>query len=154
MQLADFIKLCADRKVLQMFHAGARGGFEITCAVADDVHIACSKLASEEDGMGMTALRAIFPRTEETIRKHITRVEKLETELFPRLPEQGVIYHAEVTSFEVTKSELEASEFAIDCKITSLRPNVEFTLRLPLETFDEEHEWLYVELVGDEWKLA
>ena len=154
MQLAEFIKLCADKKVLQMFHAGARGGFEITCAVADDLHATCAKLANEEEGMGLTALKAVFPRTEESVRKHLKRVEKLETELFPRLPEQGVVYHAEVTSFEVTKGGEEQSEFLIECKITSLRPNVEFTLRLPLETFDEEHEWLYVELVGDEWKLA
>jgi hypothetical protein len=148
MDLINFIKICADKKVLQMFHAGARGGFEITCAVADDVHNACSKLADEEDGMGLTALKAVFPHTESSIRKHLKRVERLETELYPILPQEGVVYHAEVLSFK------KEEEVLIECQIVSLRPEVKFSLTSPLDIFDEEDEWLYVKLDKDGWRLV
>lgn len=81
-----------------MFKAGARAGGDTVLALADDIHKVSKLAIGSKEGAGFAVLRAMFPTTADVIERNAQRIEKLEEELFPTLPEDGQLYEADVVN--------------------------------------------------------
>lgn len=121
-QVLDFLKFVAEEKNYKMMQAGARMGSEISSSLIDDLHNIGQVISSAKEGAGVALLKSMFPRATETAQRNIKRINSLEEELFPQLPEDGNFYTA-----NVIKGIVDEEGAGIYCMINS-RPQVYFTV--------------------------
>jgi hypothetical protein len=94
--ILSFIKECADEKNIRMFKTGAKAGNATLLSVVDDFHEICKLATSSEQGVGIAMLRQFFPKTSKTIEDNQKRIQSLQIELFPQLPQDNITYEANV----------------------------------------------------------
>lgn len=121
-QVLDFLKFVAEEKNYKIMKAGSKMGSEITSSLIDDLHNIGKVVSNAKEGAGITLLRGIFPKAVETAERNIRKIETLEKELFPILPENGNFY----TAYPVRKTVDDEGD-GIYCLINS-RPQVYFTV--------------------------
>lgn len=121
-QVLDFLKFVAEEKNYKMMQAGARMGSEVSSSLIDDLHNIGRIVSSAKEGAGVALLKSMFPKATETAQKNIKRINTLEEELFPRLPEDGNFYTA-----NVVKGIVDEEGAGIYCMINS-RPQIYFTI--------------------------
>ena len=94
--ILNFVKECADEKNIRMFKAGAKAGNATLLSLVDDLHEVCKLATSSEKGVGIALLRQFFPKTSKTIEDNQKRIQSLQVELFPQMPEDNATYEANV----------------------------------------------------------
>lgn len=121
-QVLDFLKFVAEEKNYKMMQAGARMGSEISSSLIDDLHNIGQVVTSAKEGAGIALLKSMFPKATETAQRNIRKINTLEQELFPELPEDGNFYTA-----NVVKGIVDEEGAGIYCMINS-RPQVFFKI--------------------------
>lgn len=121
-QVLDFLKFMSQEKNYKMAKAGAKMGSETFSSLIDDLHHIGKIVNTAKEGAGVALLKSIFPKATETAERNIKKINSLEEELFPTLPENGNLY----TAYPIRKT-VDDEGNGIYCLINS-RPQVYFTL--------------------------
>lgn len=117
-----------------MFQAGARAGGETVTALADDLHTVAKLAVGSKEGAGFALLRAMFPTTATVVERNIKKIDNLEQQLFPTLPEDGQAYMANVENPILLEGETQGYHCVIP-----MRPPFHLMVEYPHPTNDEQH---------------
>lgn len=150
-----FVRNCANEKNVQLFKAGAKAGNAITLALADDIHQIATIAVKSEKGIGFALLQNFFPSTSETVKKQDQRMNDLEMQLFPQLPQASIVYEGKVTKAITINSD----EYGYEVVLETMKPAYTFYVHDPkMETLPEElPETICASLVDEkkkEWALV
>jgi hypothetical protein len=143
-QVLDFLKFVAEEKNYKIMKAGSKMGSEITSSLIDDLHNIGKVVSSAKEGAGITILKSIFPKATETAERNIKKINSLEEELFPQLPENGFFY----TAYPVRKT-VDDEGHGVYCLINS-RPQVYFTIHTDRFVDEDLPKSLVVQCIDQE----
>lgn len=88
---------CANKRKVQLLQEGVKSLSQTVVSLTDDIHNLAKASTSVED-----TLKAIFPNTAQTVERNSRRLQALEEQLFPMLPQTGEVYLAQVVRRCVT----------------------------------------------------
>ena len=87
----NILTFCANKRKMQLFQEGVRSISQTVVSLTDDIHNLAKASTSVED-----TLKAVFPNTAQTVERNSRRLQALEEQLFPMLPQTGEVYLAQV----------------------------------------------------------
>ena len=95
----NILKFCANKRKIQLFQEGVRSISQTVVSLTDDIHNLAKASTSLEE-----TLKAVFPNTTYTVQRNSSRLQALEEQLFPMLPQTGEVYLAQVVRPCVTSN--------------------------------------------------
>ena len=87
----NILTFCVNKRRMQMLQEGIKSLSQTVVSLTDDIHDLAKASSSIED-----ALKAAFPNTAQTVERNSRRLQALEEQLFPMLPQTGEVYLAQV----------------------------------------------------------
>lgn len=87
----NILTFCANKRKMQMLQEGVRSLSQTVVSLTNDIHNLAKASTSVED-----TLKAVFPNTVETVQRNSRRLQAVEEQLFPMLPQTGEVYLAQV----------------------------------------------------------